>query len=126
MIRISTSQILFIHEDTLNRGGGLRGIRDISSLESGINSVFQTFDGYSSYPSIEEKAARLGFCIIKNHPFTDGNKRTGLLSMITFLEMNGIEITAKNKDLVEIGFYISLKAKDEKPLLKWIYKHSKK
>ena len=77
MIRLSKPQILLLHEQLLEATGGSSGLRDEGMLDSALNAPFQTFNGEDVYPSIQQKAARLCFGLIKNHPFVDGNKRIG-------------------------------------------------
>ena len=72
--------------------GGSFGIRDENLLNSALNGIFQTFDGKDLYPTKEAKGAMLGYALISNHAFVDGNKRIGVYVMLTFLEVNGIRI----------------------------------
>lgn len=85
MKKLSKNQIIYLHSMTVKKTGGLDGIRDEGLLDSALNSPFQCFSGEELYPSIQSKAARLGFSIIKNHPFLDGNKRIGVLANDGFL-----------------------------------------
>nr|WP_278276555.1 type II toxin-antitoxin system death-on-curing family toxin [Anaerobranca gottschalkii] len=62
-----------------------------------------TFAGEELYKTVQMKAAKLGYYLIRNHPFVDGNKRIGLLAMITFLELNGIEVIATDDELIQLG-----------------------
>lgn len=75
--------------------GGIEGIRDSKLLESALMSPRQTFDGQDLYPTVIEKAAILVFGIVSNHPFLDGNKRTGQHVMEAFLAMNGFVLESK-------------------------------
>ena len=124
MKKLKIEQVLKLHEMLLKETGGISGLRDISLLESAVNSPFQTFDKMSLYPTLERKAARLGYGIVKNHPFLDGNKRIGLLAMITFLEINGIELESTDDELIKIGFGLADGSFSEKQLLTWISLHS--
>lgn len=124
MKKLKLDQIIKLHEMLLKETGGVPGIRDISLLESAINSPFQTFDKVSLYPTLEHKAARLGYGIVKNHPFLDGNKRIGLLSMLTFLEINGIELQYTDEELIKTGLALADGTFSEKQLLTWISFHS--
>lgn len=120
MKRLSTEQIKLLHKLLLEETGGLEGIRDEGLLDSAISTPFQTFDGQYVYTTIEQKAARLGFSLIKNHAFLDGNKRIGVLAMLTFLEINGIQIDASDEELIAIGIGVADSSMDDKELLKWI------
>jgi len=94
MRTLTLSEILNLHQQLIKTSGGDQGIRDIGGLESAIAQPRMTFDGEDLYPTIVEKAVALGFSIIKNHPFIDGNKRTGYAAMEVFLVLNGFEIDA--------------------------------
>lgn len=85
-------EVLELHRRVIEQSGGALGIRDIGLLESAIAQPQMTFGGEDLYPSLLEKAAALGFSIIMNHPFVDGNKRTGHAATETFLVLNGMEI----------------------------------
>lgn len=76
------------------RSGGETGVLDLGALESALAQPRLTFEGQELYPSIVEKVAALGFSLVKNHPFLDGNKRTGHAVMEIFLVLNGYEIDA--------------------------------
>lgn len=78
MKRLTVEQVIMMHSELLAQTGGLDGIRDRNLLESAVNTPFQTFDSQYVYPTLQAKAARLGFSLIKNHPFVDGNKRIGI------------------------------------------------
>lgn len=77
MIILSLEQVLLMHKQLIEESGGSDEVRDIGLLKSAINNPFQTFGGVELYPSIQEKAARLCFGIVKNHALVDGNKRLG-------------------------------------------------
>ncbi|MBW4520716.1 MAG: type II toxin-antitoxin system death-on-curing family toxin [Scytolyngbya sp. HA4215-MV1] len=95
MIRyLALIEVLELHRKILEQSGGALGIRDMGLLESAIAQPQMTFGGEDLYPSLLEKAAALGFSIIMNHPFVDGNKRTGHAATETFLVLNGMEINA--------------------------------
>ena len=88
MIKLSTNQILLLHKDLISEFGGLDGVKDLGMLESAINAPFQTFNYQDMYPTIQQKAARLCYGLVKNHPFIDGNKRIGVHAMLVFLALN--------------------------------------
>jgi death on curing protein len=91
---LTLGEVLEIHAEMLQIGGGMRGIRDVGALESAIAQPQMTFGGSELYSGIVEKAAALGFSLIQNHPFIDGNKRVGHAAMETYLVLNGYEIEA--------------------------------
>lgn len=84
--------VIRLHDLTIEKHGGMKGLRSEGLLDSALNSCMMTFWGQDIYPSFEEKVARTGYAIIKNHPFVDGNKRAGYLAMLYILRVNGYEI----------------------------------
>ncbi len=107
MIRLTKEQVLALHTVMAEATGGDAGVRDHALLESAIESVFATFGGEELYPTTLEKAARLGYALISNHAFVDGNKRIGMYVMLTFLEVNGISPDLTNADVYHIGMAIA-------------------
>ena len=91
---LNLGEILFLHEKIIETSGGSDGIRNMGGLESALALPRQSFGDIELYPSVVDKAGILCFSIIKNHPFIDGNKRTGHAAMETFLVLNGMEILA--------------------------------
>ena len=124
MKRLTKTQILKMHSLLIQETGGSDGIRDEGLLDSALNLPFQSFDGEDIYKTIQAKAARLGFSLINNHPFVDGNKRIGILVMLVFLEINGIEIICTDEELVELGLGVADGSVSYKDLLNWIIDHS--
>lgn len=103
--------------------GGDVGLRDEALLESAIENAFATFDGVELYPSKEEKAARLGYSLISNHAFVDGNKRIGMYIMLSFLELNGIKVEAANEEVAALGLAVAAGTAGYDDILKWIKAH---
>lgn len=124
MKRISKEQVIKIHSMLINQTGGTDGIRDEGLLESALNAPFQTFDGEYIYKTIKAKAAKLGYFLIKNHPFIDGNKRIGILVMMTFLEVNGIEVICTDEGLIALGLGLADGSINDNDLLNWIISNS--
>lgn len=124
MKRLTKFQVIQIHSMLIQETGGIDGIRDDGLLDSALNSPFQSFDGEDIYKTIQAKAARLGFSLVNNHAFVDGNKRIGLLVMMTFLEMNGIMLECSNEELIELGLGLASNKLDDNDLLDWIIKHN--
>lgn len=93
MIRFLTvDEILELHRLVIRQSGGSQGVRDAGMIESAAAQPQMTFDGVDLYPDVVSKAAALGFALVCNHPFIDGNKRVGHAAMETFLVLNGWEI----------------------------------
>ena len=124
MKRLTKTQILKMHSLLIQKTGGSDGVRDEGLLDSALNLPFQSFDGEDIYKTIQAKAARLGFSLINNHPFIDGNKRIGILAMLVFLEINGIEIICTDEELIELGLGVADSSVSYKDLLNWIIDHS--
>ena len=116
-------EALQIHEILINTFGGSHGIRDINLLDSALSRPFQTFDGKELYPSPIEKAASLIESILLNHPFIDGNKRTGYVIMRLFLINEGLDIKASQKD--KYDFVIRIASGNFKliDILNWLNNH---
>lgn len=91
---LSLTEVLIIYRRIIAQTGGSLGIRDFNALESALAQPRATYDGEDLYPTIVDKASSLGFSLIQNHPFIDGNKRIGHAAMETFLILNGFEIDA--------------------------------
>lgn len=123
MIRFSQEKVLLLHQLIVAETGGSPELRDINLLDSALESVFQTFGGQELYPSKEEKGARLGYSLISNHAFVDGNKRIGMYVMLTFLEVNGIHMDCTNEDVVKVGLGVASGTMKYDELLTWVRQH---
>ena len=123
MKTLSKRQVLLLHEQLISETGGSSGLRDEGLLESALAAPFQSFAGVEVYPSVQQKAARLGYGLVKNHPFVDGNKRIGVHTMLVFLALNGIELDHTQEELVEIILRVASDRADCKDLLQWILLH---
>ena len=91
---LSLAEVLELHRRLIEQSGGRPGLRDLGLLESCLAQPHQSFGGADLYPRLTEKAAALGFSLIQNHPFVDGNKRIGHAAMEATLVLNGFELTA--------------------------------
>jgi len=123
MIKFSKEKVLLLHQLIAEQTGGDDNVRDIDLLDSALENAFQTFDGVELYPTKEEKAARIGFSLISNHAFVDGNKRIGMYVMLTFLEVNGIKMAPSNDDVIQAGFGVADGSMKYEDLLSWIRNH---
>ena len=123
MIRLSKAQVIMIHEQLIKETGRASGLRDEGMLESVLNTPFQTFGGEDVYPSLQQKAARLCFGLVKNHPFVDGNKRIGAHAMLVFLALNGVELQHSQEELSDIILQAAAGEIETKDLLNWILLH---
>lgn len=123
MKRLSKEQILMLHSQLIEEYGGSDGVRDYNLLDSALENPFQSFGGEELYPTLQAKAARLGYGLIKNHCMIDGNKRIGIHAMLVFLAINGIEIDYTQKELYETILAIADGSLEYEDLLKWILEH---
>ena len=123
MIRFSEEKVLLLHQLIVAETGGSNELRDIGLLDSALEGIFQTFGGEELYPTKEEKGARLGYTLISNHAFVDGNKRIGMYVMLTFLEVNGIHMDCTNEDVVEAGLGVASGEMNYEELLVWVKMH---
>ena len=123
MIRFSKEKVLLLHQILAQATGGSVGVRDEGLLDAALESAFAGIADREFYPSKEEKGARLGYSLISNHAFVDGNKRIGVYVMLSFLEMNGIRIQCTDGELVHIGLSVADGSMDYEQLLQWVHDH---
>ena len=123
MKTLSKRQVLLLHEQLVAETGGSAGVRDEGLLESALSAPFQGFGGVDAYPSIQQKAARLGYGLVKNHPFVDGNKRIGAHAMLVFLALNGIELEYTQRELADIILQVAANKADYNALFHWLIFH---
>lgn len=123
MKTLSKRQILMLHQQLVEQTGGSDGIRDDGLLDSALSAPFQSFDNTDVYPSLQQKAARLCFGLVKNHPFVDGNKRIGAHAMLVFLAVNGVELTYTQTQLSDIILQVAADEKAYPDLLDWLLCH---
>lgn len=124
MIKLTKEQVVSIHSSLIKASGGTDGVRDEGLLESALESPFQTFDGHDIYPSIIQKAARIGYSLVSNHSFIDGNKRIGIHIMLVFLAINGIDISCTQEDLIKIGLSLADGTVTFEELSAWLSSHN--
>ena len=123
MIKFSKEKVLLLHQVMAEATGGSVGVRDEGLLDSALEGIFAGFGDQEFYPTREEKGARLGYTLISNHAFIDGNKRIGLYVMLTFLEMNGIRLQCTDDELVYIGLSVASGKMKYEELLQWVLDH---
>ena len=123
MIRFSRDKVLLLHQLMIAETGGAADVRDFGLLESALESAYATFDGQELYPTKEEKGARIGYALISNHAFVDGNKLIGMYVMLTFLEVNGVRLNCTNADVVYAGLAVADGTFKYEGLLDWVREH---
>ena len=123
MKKLSKEQILMLHTQLIQQTGGSDGVRDYNLLDSALETPFQSFGGDELYPTIQAKAARLGYGLIKNHCMIDGNKRIGTHAMLVFLALNGIELKYTQNELYETILDVAAGNIEYEGLLQWVLDH---
>jgi len=122
---ISEKEALEIHAILIERFGGSNGVRDKELLDSALNRPFQTFDGKELYPTPTEKAAAILESIVKNHPFVDGNKRTGYVLSRLILMNERLEIYAEQEQKYQFVISISTGELSFDQIKEWFEKNSR-
>ncbi len=120
MIKLKEEKVMSLHRLITAETGGDPNIRDRALLDSALESAFATFGGEELYPTVEEKAARLGHSLIANHAFVDGNKRIGIFVMLVFLEVNSCPIYPTNAEVARVGIAVASGEMGYDALLDWI------
>ena len=123
MIRFSKEKVKLLHQLIAEETGGSIGVRDEGLLESALESAFSSFGGQEFYPTKEEKAARLGYALISNHAFVDGNKRIGMYVLLTFLHVNGIHLDCTVEEVVTVGLAVASGEMGYEELRDWVIRH---
>lgn len=123
MIRLTKKQVLMLHTQLIESTGGCDGVRDDGLLDSALESPFQSFGGEELYPSIQAKAARLCYGLVKNHAMLDGNKRIGAHAMLVFLAVNGYELDYTQKELADLILDVADGKQGYEDILAWILEH---
>lgn len=123
MIKFPKEKVLLLHKLIVEETGGSMDIRDEGLLESALENAFAGFGNTEFYPTKEEKGARLGYTLISNHAFVDGNKRIGMYVMLTFLEVNGIRIECFDDEIIQVGLDIASGKMNYEDLLQWVREH---
>ena len=120
VMALSKEEVLVIHAAAIERFGGLVGLRDEGLLDSALAQPFQTFDGADLYPSAIDKACRYAFGIISDHPFIDGNKRTGAALLGTYLRMSGIDFRPEHAVFLKAMLGVAGGSASYDVLVEWV------
>jgi death-on-curing protein len=124
MIRYLTlEEVLEIHRLVLEQSGGLGGVRDLGALDSALAQPQMAFGGQDLYAGLADKAAALGFSLVCNHPFVDGNKRVGHAAMETFLVLNGWELSAGVDDQEQVVLQLAAGTMKREEFTAWVLSH---
>ena len=120
---LTVNEVLETYSRVVQQSGGAIGILDLGALESAVAQPRMTFSGQELYPTIVEKASALGYSLIQNHQFIDGNKRTGHAAMEMFLVLNGYEISAPVDEQVEIILQVASSQMEREAFTDWLRSH---
>ena len=120
---LTVNEVLELHRLALEQSGGADGVREQNGLESALAQPMMTFAGQDLYPTLVEKAVALCFSLVMNHPFIDGNKRTGHFAMETFLVLNGQEIEAAVDEQERVVLRIAAGEMEREEFTKWLAAH---
>jgi death on curing protein len=126
VVYLTLEQILVIHQDQIDRYGGSHGIRELALLESAAFRPQSTFSNLDLYPELFDKAAALMHSLILNHPFIDGNKRTGSASTLVFLEVNGFRLKVGKDVFLQTVLDIESKKMTIEDIAQWLKINSEK
>ncbi len=120
---LSVTEVLTLHQRLIAQSGGSPGLRDAGALASAVAQPQMTFGGQDFYPGLAEQASALGFSLILNHPFMDGNKRIGHLAMETFLVLNGCEIVAPVREQERVILAVAASQMEREAFTQWLVTH---
>jgi death-on-curing protein len=120
---LTLSEVLEVHRQVMAQSGGAEGLMHLPALESALAQPQMTFGGADLYPTLVDKAAALGYALIKNHPFLDGNKRTGHAAMEVFLVLNGYEIRAAVDEQEHVILQVAASEIDREEFTAWLRTH---
>ncbi len=123
---LAAEQVIFIHSVLISETGGMHGIRDLGLLESAIALPQATFEGQELYPDLFLKSAALLDSMVNNHPFVDGNKRTGITAAGIFLKINQWRLDTENQTLEDFTIEVASKHLPLEAIANWLRHHSRK
>lgn len=123
MRHLGLNEVLELYHQIMERTGGIIGIHTLNALESALAQPRMTFAGEDLYPTLVDKASALGFSLIQNHPFVDGNKRIGHAAMETFLVLNGFEIDASVDEQEQVVLKVASGKMEREELAEWLRTH---
>jgi death-on-curing protein len=120
---LTLSEVLEVHRQVMAQSGGAEGLMHLPALESALAQPQMTFGGEDLYPTLVDKAAALGYALIQNHPFLDGNKRTGHAAMEVFLVLNGYEICAAVDEQEHVILQVAASEINREEFTAWLRIH---
>ena len=120
---LALDDVLELHTEMISTIGGSYGVKEQAGLESALAQPQMTFGGEDFYPTTAEKAAALAFSLIQNHPFNDGNKRTGHAAMVLFLSINGCKFAGELDEQERIILAVASSKMERKEFTEWVKAH---
>ena len=126
MKMLRKEQVLALHGQLISATWGSPLLRDAGMLESALSAPFQSYAGAEAYSTLLEKAARLCYGLVKNHPFVDGNKRIGIHTALVFLAVNGVELAYTQAELAQVILSLAAGETGYEALLDWMISHEQK
>lgn len=120
---LTLAEVISLHEQIINASGGSHGVHDLNGLDSAVSQPQMTFGGTDLYPTLGEKASALGFSLIMNHAFVDGNKRIGQAALELFLFLNGFEINATVDEQERIIMSVAASQTSKADFTDWVLDH---
>ncbi|HEX7455935.1 MAG TPA: type II toxin-antitoxin system death-on-curing family toxin [Candidatus Nanoarchaeia archaeon] len=121
---LTPQNVIQIHHEIIDETGGLHGVRDAGLVESAMERPRAVFAGKDLYPNIFLKAAALTHSLLMNHPFLDGNKRTAVVAMMEFLQLNGKDLKCDQQEVIDFALWIENKKPSVEQIAEWIKKHT--
>ncbi|MCL1474397.1 type II toxin-antitoxin system death-on-curing family toxin [Argonema antarcticum] len=120
---LKLTEVLELYRHIIEQSGGAAGISNLGGLESALAQPRMTFGGVELYSTIVDKASALGFSLIKNHPFIDGNKRIAHAVMEVFLVLNGYEIDARVDEQEQVILQVASGELGREDFTEWLRSH---
>jgi len=120
---LTRDDVLELHEEMIKTIGGAHGVKDANLLDSALAQPQMTFGGEDFYPTLAEKAAALAFSLIQNHPFNDGNKRTGHAAMVLFLDVNGSDFVDDLDEQERVILAVAASKMGREEFTEWVMAH---
>src|SRR5262245_63945939 len=120
---ITVDQVLTLYQILIERFGGEPGLHDRGLIESAVAQPLMTFGGQDLYPTVVDKAVALGFSLIRNHGFKDGNKRIGFAVMDVFLLAHGQKVLAPVDEMESVGLAVAGGLMSRSQMLDWVRQH---
>lgn len=121
---LRVSEVITIHRDQIERYGGVAGLRDVRALLSAVTMPQSGAYGEYFHRDLFEMAAAYLFHIVQNHPFNDGNKRTGLAAALVFLDMNGVQVDADQNELASLVLEVATGNRDKAAIADYLRRHA--